>query len=233
MIRRSILCLLALLMLLSFAACGKEQYDLVYAVDQDQLAYCVRGSEKRAKQIVVKMGEEILWSEKVKVDKDVGRQGGTYGFSVLDLNFDGHKDFMIANDVAGDCISYICWLWNTEKNTFEKSEALTGLCNVKTDENLKAVFGFSHRFEREEAYLDVPETTVSTDTATKYIWKDGVLTPEIRVSITHYSETAKYLYSVAYYDENTKKFEDDYSKERWMTAEEYREQDFSFLYYFK
>ena len=231
--KRLILCALALVMLFSFAACGKEQYDLVYAVDQDSLTYCVRGSEMRAKQIVVKRGEEILWSQKVKVDKDVGRQGGNYGFSVLDLNFDGHNDFMIADNVAGDCISYICWLWDVGQNTFVQSERLTGLCNVKADENLQAVFGFSHSFERDVAYLDVPEASITTDSATKYIWKDGVLTPEIRVSITYYSETAMYLYSVAYYDEETQQFEDDYTAERWMTPDEYKTQDLSFLYYFK
>lgn len=232
--------LLSLVMLVSVTACAKEKYDLLYATDEltetagtATRTFCVRGSDMRARQIVVKEGDKIIWNEKVKVDSDVGSRGGNYGFEVLDLNFDGYNDFMIADNVAGDCTSYICWLWDTNEGTYVKSEALTGLCNIKTDSELGAIFSFSHNYEKEGAYLDVPETNITTDSATKYIWKDGALTPDIRASIIYYSETNMYLYSVAYYNEETQAWDEDYAAERWLTPEQYKTYDMGFLYYFK
>lgn len=230
---RLLLTLLAILTLLSFSACGKEPYSLLHTVDYGGRTYCVRGSDMRAKRVVVKEGDEVIWSQKVKVDSSVGTQGGGYGFEVLDLNFDGFADFMIANDVAGDSISYLCWLWDNETGDYVKSEALTGLCNVRINEELQAVFAFAHTYETEKAYLDVPATTTTSDSTTKYVWKDGVLTPDIRVSLTYFSETDRYLYSVAYYNAETGEMEEDYTKEQWWTPEEYKTRDLSVLYYFK
>lgn len=230
---RLLLTLLAILTLLSFSACGKEPYSLLHTVDYGGRTYCVRGSNMRAKRVVVKEGDEVVWSQKVKVDSSVGTQGGNYGFEVLDLNFDGFADFMIANDVAGDSVSYLCWLWDNEVGDYVKSESLTGLCNVRINEELKAVFGFEHTYATEKAYLDVPATTTTSDSTTKYVWKNGVLTPDIRVSLTYFSETDSYLYSVAYYNAETGKLEEDYTKEQWWTPEEYKAQDLSVLYYFK
>lgn len=229
------LLLLFAIALLSFVSCAKERYDALYVVDDNDngLTFSVRGSGTRAKQITVKRGEDLLWAKKVSVKKDVGTLGGHYGFEVLDLNFDGSTDFMIVNEVAGDCRSYICFLWDAEKGDYIQSKELTGLCNVKADGERKAIFGFTHTYETEEAYADVPASSITTDAATKYVWKEGALTPEIRVSVTFYSETDRYLYSVAYYDEETKEWNEAYDTERWFTPEEYARQDLSFLYYFK
>ncbi len=231
--KRFLLIFLALLASLSLSACGKEPYDLLHTVEYGGRAYCVRGSSMRAKRIVVKEGEEVIWSKRVKVDTSVGTQGGDYGFEVLDLNFDGFADFMIANDVSGDCVSYLCWLWDNEEGDYVKSESLTGLCNVRTNEELQAVFGFEHTYDTEKAYLDVPATSTTSDITTKYVWKDGILTPDIRISITYFSETDIYLYSVAYYNAETGTMEEDYTKEQWWTPEEYQTRDLSVLYYFK
>ena len=222
-----------LLLLLSLASCAKERHELLYSVEKDGLTYCVRGKETRAKQIVVKRGEDILLAKKVKVDANVGTRGGNYGLTVLDLNFDGYDDVMIANDVAGDCVSYLCWLWDAEKNTMVPSDELSGLCNLATNPEKKAVFAYSHTFEREHAYLDVPEATISTDITTKYVWTDGVLTPDIRISLIYYSETDMYCLSIAYYDAESKQFSIDNTKEDWIKSSEIGEYDLSELYYFK
>ena len=227
------LLLLLAIAILSLASCAKERYDALYVVDQNDLTFSVRGSGTRAKQITVKHGEELLWAKKISVKKDVGSMGGHYGFEVVDLNFDGNNDFMIVNEVAGECLSYLCFLWDAEKQDYIQSKELTGLCNVKADAERKSVFGFTHTYETEEAYADVPASSISTDAATKYVWNEGVLTPEIRVSITYYSETNRYLYSVAYYQAETQSWSEAYDVERWFTPEEYTEQDMSFLYYFK
>lgn len=227
-----ILLLLAVSVLLSLASCAAERYDGLYAVDDESgLTFTVRGSGTRPKQISVKRGEELLFTAKVKIPKGLGRMGGDYGFFVLDLNFDGHSDFMIADGVSGDCTSYLCYLYQPDLGTYVRSDALSGLCNVKADPELEAVFAFTHTYTTEEAYLDVPATYISTDTTTKYKWKDGVLTPHSRASITYYSETGLYCYSVSDYDSKAGEFSE--SDDKWLTPEEYKTYDMHFLYYFK
>lgn len=223
--------LLSLLLLLPLASCAGERYDALYVTDAENgLTYSVRGAGTRAKQITVKRGEELLFAERIKVNKKVGSLGGTYGFEVIDLNFDGLLDMMIVDEVAGEQKRYLCWLANAD-GSYTKSEELSGLCNLKAYEKLQAVRSFSHSFESEKAYSDVAAATISTDAATQYVWVNGILTPSIRISITYYSETARYCYSVSYYDEETKAFSD--SDDKWLTPEEYKEYDMSFLYYFR
>ena len=61
-----------------------------------------------------------------------------------------------------------------------------------------------------------------------------MLTPKMRISLSYYSENNVYCSSVAYYNEATGKFEEDYEKEHWYFSEAERQaQDFSGLYYFK
>jgi hypothetical protein len=161
----------------------------------------------------------------------VGALDGTYGFEVLDLNFDGYQDFMIASNVAGEAISYLCWLWDPSGGGYVQSKELSGLCNVHPREDLKAIFAFSHTYEVEQEYLDAPASSISADSTTKYVWKNGVLTPEVRATITYYSEFKRYCYSLAYYDAELGRF--GMSDDRWLTPEEYEARDMSFLYYFR
>lgn len=232
--KKLLIVLLCISMLTTLVSCGAESGDLLYSVHhEDGKTYCVRGSGTRAEQLVVKAGDEVLWSVGVDVSKKVGDRGGSFGFSADDLNFDGYRDLSIATDVDGDCSSYKCYLYNPSSGKYDYSKVLSDLYNVKADAKLKAVFGFTHSYKSEPAYLDVPACFISTDSATKYVWKDGVLTPEMRVSMVYYSETSRYLYSVSYYNAKTQTFEEDYGKEVWMTADEYQAADKSVVYYFK
>ena len=223
--------LLCLVMLLPLTACATEQYDVLFETTEGDLTYRVRGSDFRAKQIAVKKGDEVLLLQKIKVTAAVGSMGGDYGLEILDLNFDGAMDLMIPYDVAGDEVFYVCWLWDEGKNKFVESKELTGLCNLAVDPEWKAVFAFSHTYEYEPAYQDAPANEKTVDSTTKYVWKDGVLTPAIRASISHDSSTDRYCYSVAYYDKDIGDFGD--SDDKWLSAEEYETYDMSFLYYFK
>jgi len=231
--KRILGCILCIILLLSSVSCARERHDLLYSVEQNGLTFCVRGTETRPKQIVVKRGEELLLAKRIKVDSSVGSRDGDFGLTVLDLNFDGNDDVMIANDVLGECVSYLCWLWDAEKNEFVQSDELSGLCNLAVNQEKKAVFAYAHTFEREQAYVDVPEATVSSDITTKYEWIDGVLTPDIRISLTYYSETDMYCLSIAYYDTETKQFSIDMTKEEWIEASEIDEYDLGELYYFR
>ncbi len=229
--KRVLSLLLCFVLLLLFSSCATERHELLSQVAVAPHTFCVRGRGDRVKQVVVKSGDEVIFAAKVKVARDVGAMGGTYGLKVLDLNFDGHQDFIIADAVGGDEVSYLCWLFNPTSGTFESSADLSGLCNVHADAELKAIFAFSHTYVSEREYEDVPESHTSTDTSTKYLWKNGKLVPSIRASVTYYSQSDLYCYSVSYYDEELGKYTD--SDDKWLTPEEYASYDMSFLYYFK
>ena len=229
--KKIILLTIGCLLLLLLTSCSAESGDLLYSVDYDDLTYCVRGSDTQAEQIVVKKGDEVLWYKNVDVEEDIGNYRETYGFFAEDLNFDGHRDLAIATDVSGDCYTYLCYLYNPTTEDYEKSDELSSLYNVKADAKLKAVFGFTHTQSAENP--DSPARTLTADTATMYEWENGVLVPLMKASLTHYSDTDLYLYSVAYYNPETGKYEDDYGKEAWMTPEEYNAADKSVVFYFK
>ncbi len=231
--QRILFLLLALCMLLPLSSCGaKEQYDLLYSVEMDGLTYCVRGNGTRAKQVAVKRGEELVWTKKEKADKAVGSQNGTYGLSVADYNFDGHLDLALATAVEGDALLSVCWLYDPEKDTYTESEALSGLGNLKADADLGAIFSFAQGVTITKAPSpDFPSITTSVDSVTKHTWENGVLTPQTRVSILYYSETSRYCYRVEYYNQESGEFEID--QEKWLTPEEYKTVDWSFVYYFK
>ncbi|MBE6553464.1 MAG: hypothetical protein E7666_03880 [Ruminococcaceae bacterium] len=222
---------LCLLVLLSAPGCAAERYSLLYRLTVGPITYCVRGNGTRPRQIVLKADDEVIWTTSVKVSSKVGAGDGTYGFEVLDLNFDGYQDFMIPNNVSGECTFYLCWLWDPESGDYRQSKELSGLANIRVNNDMKALFTFAHSYEEEKAYPDAPAATISTDSTTKFIWKDGKPIPEIRASITYYSEFERYCYAVAYYDEDLEKFGD--SDDRWLTPAEYAERDMSFLYYFR
>ncbi len=228
--KRLLSLLLCILCLCTSVGCAVEQHTLLYQLTVGSTTYCVRGTGTKARQIVLRENGEVIWAKSVKVSGSVGAQDGTYGFEVLDLNFDGNNDFMIANNVAGDTISYLCWLWNPTSGTYEQSNELSGLCNIQPREDMKAIFAFTHTYELEDAYLDSPASSISADSTTKYVWKDGKLIPEIRATITYYSEFKRYCYSLAYYDEELGRLGD--SDDRWLSPEEYKQHDWSFLYYF-
>lgn len=222
---KKICCLLALLLLLSLTSCA-EMHDLLYETERGEWTYCVRGTDHHAKQIVVKDGDRVIWSQSVDVDAAVGNHDDCYGLGVADLNFDGYDDVMIVTAVDGDLVSYDCFLRDGASERFQYSEELSALSTIGINYKLEAIFGFSS--EREA----LSESHYSLcDKATKYVWIGGKLTPEMYASITYNSKIDTYRYSVAYFDEKLNRFED--SSDVWMTPEEYAEADMSFLYYFR
>ena len=189
---KKIICILLLCLLTLFgASCAEERHSLLYSKEIDGLTYCIRGNGNRPKQLVIKRGDQVRWSDKTSVSRKRGNLDGDYGLQVLDLNFDGNLDVMLPTSKDGDCISYECWLKNTEGDGYTRSASLSALCNVAVDEELLAVFGFSHTMKREEL-SDGSEHTVSTDITTKYVWRKGQLQPQIRALLSYYAQSNLY-----------------------------------------
>ena len=229
------LMLTVLLLLPILGACAFERHDLLYSVDVGSYTYAVRGSNGRVKQVVVKEGDKVLFAKKVKADDSVGNMNGTYGLAVADMNFDGRDDVMVAVETNGDVTAYQCFLYSEEKKGYVKDDSLSGLCNIKVDGEMKAIFAFAHTYKIEPAYVDAPEASISTDMTTKYVWEEGKLRPDVRASITFYSESNQYCYSVAYWDSEDQKLGD--SDDDWLTPEEFAKNKengkYDILYYFK
>ena len=221
-----LLCILLFVPLVT--SCASERFELLYQIEQNGLTFCARGTDNRVKQIVVKENDEIIWSKRVKTDKKMGKIDDTYGLLVQDLDFDGYDDILIATGKDGDCISYKCFVRVGAKPQYNHWEKLDGLCNIRADARLQAIFAFEQSTEARgnDAYL-------STDKVTKYFWKNGELVPDMYAAIHYYSggDQKPYCYSVAYYDEELGDFLD--SSDKWLTEEEFEAADWSFLYYFK
>lgn len=221
-----ILCLLLLLPICT--SCVWQRHKLLYEIEQNGITFCVRGKGDRVKQIVVKQNGKAVWSKTVKVDNDMGKIDDAYGLLVQDLNFDGYDDILIAVAKDGECVSYECYLRDGKEPKYKLHEELSAMYNVRADAELKAIFAFEQSTEAlgENAY-------VTCDMAIKYLWQNGKLVPDMYAAIYHSSENVQmpYRYAVAYYDEELGDFLD--SDDDWLTEEEYKAQDWSFLYYFK
>ncbi|MBE6601778.1 MAG: hypothetical protein E7637_04655 [Ruminococcaceae bacterium] len=224
--------LLCMALLLTVCSCAKEKYDLLYEVSYDGITYCVRGSGSRAKQIVVKNGDSVLWQKKVKVSKRIGNKNETYGFYAEDLNFDGHRDLRIATAVTEDCVSYACFLYNPATQEYVSNKELNELYNVQPNPEQQGILGFTHT-----VVTDKNADTTITDATTLYVWESGKLIPYMRISLAYHSADRQYNSCVSYYNRELGTFFDDYTKESWMTPEEYQKEfqshGFSGLYYFK
>ena len=222
---------LALLLacLLPLASCSSGQ-QLLYSVADGDRTCQVYGKNGRPGRIAVCQGSTQIWETKVKVEKSLGALGGDYGFAVLDLNFDGRNDLKIAVAAAGDQRTERVFL-QTEDGSYEESDLFAGLYTLGTNSEEQAVFSFTQSYQHEDAVGDYPESYITTDTTTGYVWKDGTLAPYRRISLTYYSADDIYCLSVSDFNELLGEFLD--PDDKWLSRQEYSQTDFSFLYYFR
>lgn len=225
----SVVCLSAACLLLPLSSCSSGQ-QLLYSVADGDRTCTVYGSNGRPSRIAVSQNGETIWDKKVKVEKSVGALGGSYGFAVLDLNFDGKNDLKIAVEASGDQLTERVFL-QTENGEYEESDAFEGLYTLGAYPAEQAVFSFTQSYEVEQAAGSEPESYVSTDTTTAYVWKNGALAPYRRLSLTYYSSQNVYCLSVSDFNETIGAFLE--PDDSWLTPQEYAATDFSLLYYFR
>lgn len=222
-------CLACILLALLLAACGKHN-ELLYAVADGERTVSVLGSDSRVWYLSVSEGGKEIWSKRIYADKTIGARNGTYGFRLMDVNFDGKNDLVVAITAEGDVTTEQVYL-QTSGGSYELSTALEGKCNLAIDARQELVFAFQHT-DRIEQDASVAKTYhVITDRSTAYSWQGNTLVPRRYVSLTYYGGSDRYCYSVADYDAKTGTWED--SDDRWMTPAEYATQTFDGLYYFK
>ena len=227
-----LLCGLLLLaaLLLSLPSCAKKE--LLYSIEDGDRTIEVLGGS-RASYLSVKKGGEEIWQTRVYSDHTVGNRNGTYGFRLMDLNFDGRNDLVIAITADGDEVTEQVFL-QTADGSYRASSAFEGKHTLAVDEEQELVFGFTHTVGTLRDAESGATSQVTTDRATAYSWQGSGLEPRRYVALTFYGAnepSRRYCYSVADFDETTGAWESPY--DRWMSQEEYEQADFEGLYYFR
>ena len=224
--------LLAAALLCSLSSCAKKE--LLYSVedkDGDRTIEILGGS--RASYISVKQDGKEIWQTRVYSDRTVGKRNGTYGFRLMDLNFDGRNDLVIAITADGDEVTEQVFL-QTADGSYRASSAFEEKHTLAVDKEQELVFGFTHTVETLRDAETGVTSQVTTDRATAYSWQGNGLEPRRYVALAFYGsneESRRYCYSVADFDETTGAWEQPY--DRWMSKAEYEQADFEGLYYFR
>ncbi len=231
--RRPLLWLLTFwLLLLPLSSCSVGE-TLAYRTDDNQSGnICevyAKGERATRVRVTDRDGKE-LFDKRIKVDRQVGRRGGSFGFEILDLNFDGLNDWKLITDINGEMQYEACYL-QTADGGYEYARALEGLANIHPDPEQKTLLTFSQAKESKLAPGAEHESYINTDTVTGYTWKEGKLVPYRRVSYAYHSEQNIYIYSVSDYNEALGEFLD--PDDNYLSPEEYAAADLSFFYYFR
>ncbi len=229
-VKRILISILILSLLLPLSSCAASRKLLVNHTE-GIFHFEVYGG-KRARFVKI-VNAENGTTQKIRIrqKKNVGDQGGSFGFAVMDFNFDGYGDFKIAKRAEGEMLTETVYLYDPASASFKKSEAFDGLCTLGVLPGERAILAFTHTQSETKEYSDVGRVYTVTDAATAYQWQEGVLVPYRRVSLTYFSERDIYMLSVADYSEVTGTFGD--SEDRWLSPETIVDVDLSVLYYFR
>ena len=222
---RSITFVLCLALLAALASCHVS-YTTLHEITKGDITYTLEGAQDIPKRIAIKRGGYLIRLLDISSDASVKDTNGQYGFYVEDANFDGKNDILVATKKEGEICTYSVYLAENDGTDFTHSTLLSNLKNIRVRPEYQAVFGF------EQTKTDHGNGNYTVcDRATKYVWENGILYPDVYAALTYYSEQNRYCYSTAAYDTATGTF--DPSKDRWLTPEEYASTDFGFLYYYK
>jgi hypothetical protein len=229
-LKRILISILILSLLLPLSSCSASN-KLLASHTEGAFRFEVYGG-KRARLVKISNMENGMTQKiRIRQKKSVGDMNGTFGFAVMDLNFDGYADFKIAKSAEGEMQTETVFLYDPTSASFKKSKSFDGLCTLGVLPNERAVLAFTHTQSETKEYSDAGRVYTVTDAAIAYQWKADKLVPYRRVSLTYFSERDIYLLSVADYSEETGSFGD--SEDRWISPEEISDVDLSALYYFR
>lgn len=214
--------------LLCLAGCAKRE-TLCTVEDGDRTVTVLGGGGKVNYVSVSEDGHEI-WQTRVYADRTVGERDGSYGVRVVDVNFDGRNDLIVALTVTGEVTTEQVFLQQTD-GTYRVSTQFEEKGNLAVDERQELVFGFAHTDQTERDVETDRTYHVTTDTATAYSWQGSTLVPRRSVSLTYYGNKDLYCYSVAEFDAALGAWKD--SDDIWLSPAEQAAADLSALYYFR
>lgn len=228
--KKRLICGLLLLaaMLPFLPSCAKSE--LLYSTADGDRTVTVLGGGGRAYYLAVSENGNEIWRERIYADRTVGEHGGTYGLRVMDINFDGRNDLVIAITAEDEVTTEQVFLRQSD-GSYRLSTAFDGKCNLEVDTRQELVFGFSRDVKSEHDVSTDKTYSVITDMATAYSWQGSTLVPRRYVALIYYGGSDRYCYSVADYDETVGAWKD--SDDHWMTPEQYSEETFEALYYFR
>ena len=100
--------------------------------------------------------------------------------SPVDMNFDGFLDLQIPESLGSINTYYACYLWNPEKNLFQKNEALEEISSPQFHEDTKEIFSFFHG-------------TATDNVEALYAWRDGRLTMLWRKTQSYEEDSGRFV----------------------------------------
>ncbi len=93
----------------------------------------------------IRVAEGAQTIQRIPCDEDAVRMAEEMSMefvSLMDMDFDGFLDLQIPESLGSINVYYACYLWNPEKNLFEKNEALGEVTSPQFHEDTKEIFSF-------------------------------------------------------------------------------------------
>ena len=136
-----------------------------------------------------------------------------------DVNGDGHPDLFVPHSKDNNLdFRYAVFTWDNETAMFTDTGVLSDLANIEVDLNESTITSkMLLRTVIAEAQPNLPEEYELKNVYTEYKLIDGAFVAFKELSLTYFSETDIYCYSIYEYNSETKELE--YVDEQWMDAE--------------
>ena len=137
-----------------------------------------------------------------------------------DVNGDGHPDLFIPHSKDNNLdFRYAIFTWDNESEMFTDTGVLGDLANIEVDLNENTITSkMLLRTGVTESQPNLTEEYELKNVYTEYKLADGAFVEYRKLSLTYYSESDIYCYSIYEYNSETKELE--YFDEQWMDAEE-------------
>lgn len=218
LLRAAALALTLITLLLALPSCGNT---VLYETTEGDLTFTLYGTgsgdkSKVERIVVTRDGKKVGTYDQVGLRRELA--GDDYGFSTVDLNFDGILDMRLktAKKTAG--MQFACYLWDAEKGYYVYHPSLSALQNLTVADTISAITACEYEYTVDPATGDTPEFYTERNAFVIYRWIDGKLNEVHRKELTYYEESDIYCYAVFDLDEDG---EMDTTRESWITADRF------------